>query len=182
MVEASRLQLNQLQTPWGVPEPDFYFALQERLDDLNALKDILIKESKGLVNFNLADVAVHQVLYRGLLGDGNLHALREILVRGPENLRSLSGKVFSPYHKETGQFYDSRILDQALVTLVDLAVQAKQERLQDSPAQKVFADRGHGSDDKHDFFLNFSSVSGWQNSSADKASNGSCVTAYSFCQ
>lgn len=140
VISAERVPQTALGATWGKPHLKLYSMLAEMLRrakargetvDLKLLASIAETEGvphgvvKQTQEFALEDasLAIQRFLYRLLKGDEHLRGLRTTLQDEPKTLGQSLATVFAP--EEVGTQESAK---QALIDLVDLAVQAKAEQ------------------------------------------------------
>jgi ATP-dependent helicase YprA (DUF1998 family) len=144
VVEASRI--SEMGYIWDKPDPTLYELWAKQLDELNPSSiDNLIKIGikKGIPEKVLKNAenkarqiesleeSIKRFLFEVLNGDGNLRLLQRLLEENPRFLSEVSKGVFSSLTDSDAQ--------QALKSLVDLAVQAKS----DEESQSLLPARYH---------------------------------------
>lgn len=137
VIEASKLDLNQEQCFWGRPEPEFYLAVWQALQEKKLSVEILVKLAKDFMlppeiierARHTAGSDVKRLLYELLKGDETLKQIRDYLGK-PSSLIAVANQVFATpqlVDSKTAERMDSSKAQRVLIAFVDLAVLARPE-------------------------------------------------------
>ena len=132
VVEATRLPMSSLDSPWGAAEPELYLAVEQAIpEQVGSTQDLISDLARVTMHYSVPDnivdnarrealrtkgeLAVDLFLYYLLRGDRRLQILQELLADRPRFLTDLANELF-------GGREDA---EERLINLVNLAVRAK---------------------------------------------------------
>jgi ATP-dependent helicase YprA (DUF1998 family) len=136
VVEATRLPMAALGTPWGQGSPELYVALQRTLGEQdvprvaidalaraaveNGAPEAVVDEARQRAAPGGGQEVINRFLYFVLRGDRRLHALQDRLANEPHFLDDLAADIFPSQEDVFPKDATER-----LIGLVDLAVRAR---------------------------------------------------------
>ena len=132
VVEATRIPLSSLDSPWGAANPELYLALQQALPaQVGSTEDLINDLARVTMHYAVPEdtvdkarrealraegkLAVDVFLYLLLRGDKRLQTLQELLADRPRFLTDLASELFG----------DREDAEERLINLVNLGVRAR---------------------------------------------------------